>query len=116
MGRDRTCCAVSVALLAISVLRAEPAWGPNVAGLTLRVDIGATYGNEKRLRIHFRNSGATPVELGVGGASGSGSMYSVDMISTARGGKVCKLLDTTVGFVGGYVAPIVIRLAPGATD
>src|SRR3954469_8434040 len=106
MGRDRTCCALSVALFSISALYAEPVWGPDVAGLTLGVDVGATYGNEKRLRIHFRNTGATPIALGVGGASGAGSMYSVDMVSTAHGGKACKLLETTVGFVGGYVAPI----------
>jgi hypothetical protein len=43
-------------------------------------------------------------------------MYSVDVFSTSRGGKVCKLLDATVGFVGGYVSPIVIRLLPGAAD
>jgi hypothetical protein len=48
-----------------------------------------------------------------GGATGVGSMYSVEVVSSGPLGDACKLLDTTVGNVAGYVAPVVIRLAAG---
>jgi hypothetical protein len=44
-------------------------------------------------------------------------MYSVEITSTAHAAAAtCKLLDVTVGSVGGFVGPIVMRLAPKATD
>src|SRR5918993_482889 len=84
--------------------------------LVLGVDIGATFANEQRVRVQFRNTGVTPFDLVLGGASGGGSMYSVAITSTSGNGNTCKLLNTTVGFVAGYVAPIVIRLKAGDTD
>ena len=108
--------ALAFALLSTAILHAEPAWGPASSGLVLGVDVGLTYGNERRLRVHFRNASRTAVEFGVGGASGAGSMYSVEITSVAPAGTSCKLLNLTVGFIAGYVEPVVMRLAPGAKD
>ena len=105
-----------LALLAVDLACGAPAWGDAVNGLAIGVDIGKSYGNETRVRVHFRNTGTAPIEFGVGGTTGGGSMYSVDITAIAPSGKTCKLGDTTVGSVGGYVGPIVLRLSPGATN
>jgi hypothetical protein len=69
-----------------------------------------------RLRVHFRNVGTEPIAFSVGGTTGVGSMYNVEVTSMARDGKSCHLLNTTVGAVGGYIEPVVIHLLPGASD
>jgi hypothetical protein len=120
MGRDRASRTIVIfmvlGLVIAPTIKAEPVWGTAHNGLALGVDVGATLGGEVRVRVHFRNERRTPLEFAVGGASGGGSMYSVDLSSIGPDRKSCKLLDTTVGVVAGHVSPIVIRLKPGETD
>jgi hypothetical protein len=56
------------------------------------------------------------VDLAVGATSGGLSTYTVDIMAIAPNGTPCKLLDLTIGSVGGYVGPINKRLGPGETD
>lgn len=119
MGRDRASRKVRVLVLAIlvaPVAQAEPAWGSPANSLAIGIDVGLSFGNERRLRVHFRNQGALPLEFAVGGYSGRGSIYHIDLVSTSPDGGICKLLDTTVGAVAGYISPVVRRLMPGDAD
>jgi hypothetical protein len=40
-------------------------------------------------------------------------MYTVEFSAISPEGKPCRILNLTGGVVGGYVEPIVVRLAPG---
>jgi hypothetical protein len=94
---------------------AAPSWGPASNGLALAVE-SDTLAGASRLRVHFRNESTAPIEFAIGGASGEGSMFSLDISTKDSDGRTCALLNTTVGHVAGFVSPIVIRLAPGETE
>jgi hypothetical protein len=114
MSVVRSCvvCILWVAALAAShaAPKLSPAWGPAADGLTMGVDEESTP-EESRLRIHFRNVSPNPMAFHVGGSTGDHAMYTVEITATSPDGKRCRLLNTTVGLVAGYVDPIVVRLA-----
>lgn len=64
--------------------------------------------------VHFRNASVAPIAFAVGGRTGLGSMYSIAFTGSSAGGKACKVIDTTVGHVAGYLSPIILRIAAGS--
>jgi len=89
-----------------------PAWGEPVNGIRLGLktkDVPGTYAIE----ILFRNVSETEQVLVIGATTGIGPIYSLDFVATRPDGNTCKVLDVTVGSVGGVLLPIVLRLGPG---
>lgn len=90
---------------------AATAWGPIVEGLSI-----ATTVDGAQLRVFFRNSSAQPIGFLVGGRTGIGSIYKIAVTAINPKKERCELLNTTVTGVAGSLVPIVIQLAPRATD
>ncbi len=66
--------------------------------------------------IQFRNTTVVPMSFAVGGRTGLGSMYNIAYAGVRADGKACKVIDTTLGHVAGYLEPIVLRIAAGTTE
>lgn len=66
--------------------------------------------------IQFRNTTAAPMTFAVGGRTGLGSLYNLEFAGVRADGKACKVIDTTVGHVAGYLEPIVLRIGAGSTE
>ncbi len=56
------------------------------------------------------------MSFAVGGRTGLGSMYNIAYAGVRADGKACKVIDTTLGHVAGYLEPIVLRIAAGTTE
>ena len=95
---------------------AAPVWVSPSNGLTIAIDADVTP-PDKKLHVFFRNTSEREIVFDVGTAVGFvGPMYRVDITSIAPDSSTCKLGNTTVVGVAGQLTPIVIRLAPGATE
>jgi hypothetical protein len=79
--------------------------------LTLTTELTPT-----ELRVTFQNTGSNLLSLPIGGATGLGQAYNLELTGHGPGQTSCPLLDATVGFVAGYVEPIVLHLRPGQRE
>jgi hypothetical protein len=111
----------------VSAYAGTPAWGPAFKGLLMSIEVSKSADggslqqtrkveSGRQLEVRFRNTSVVSTDFVAGGDTGVGRMYNVELTSTGPDGSTCRLLNTTVGSVGGYLGPIVIRLQPGATD
>ncbi len=104
--------ALCIVMLAGACAEAEPSWGSaSTDGVSVGVEVV-----QQHFRVSFRNQGLKPVAFVIGGASGAGAMYNFEITAANKRGRSCQLADTTVGSVGGYVAPVVIRIQPGSSS
>ena len=85
--------------------------GAAAAGLELSLEHRLT-----SVVVDFRNSSVAPMAFAVGGRTGLGSMYNIAFTGVAANGTACKVVDTTVGHVAGYLEPLVLRIAAGAME
>ena len=72
--------------------------GAAAAGLGLSLEHRLT-----SVMIQFHNTSVAPIAFAVGGRTGLGSMYNIAFTGVAANGKACKVVDTTVGNVAGYL-------------
>lgn len=66
--------------------------------------------------IQFRNTSVAPIAFAVGGRTGLGASYNLEFAGVRADGKTCKVIDTTVGHVAGYLEPVVLRIAAGSVE
>jgi hypothetical protein len=68
------------------------------------------------LRLAFQNAGSADIDVLLGGRTGIGPMYAMKFTVTDPSGNEHNLgYFGGANFVGGYIEPILVRLAPGET-
>ncbi len=96
---------------------AEPTWGAPVN--SLRLGLSRDSPGSPDLLVSFSNTapvGSPPLLVLLGGRSGSGPHYTIEFTAMHPHGDSCRLLNSLGGVgVAGYVAPILVSIAAGAT-
>jgi hypothetical protein len=81
------------------------AWGEASEGVAMGAGRTA-----KELRVYFRNTASAHVAFAIGG----GETVHVQVTARNRLGRECRVLNLTGPAGGGYIEPLMMRLAPGA--
>ncbi len=84
------------------------AWGSPQNGMR----IGIT----PNFKVILENTGAVGQTVLIGRTTGVGPIYSLNLLATAPDGREFKLFMGGVGGVAGFMGPLPLRLAPGATQ
>jgi hypothetical protein len=89
-------------------------WGPVANGL--RLGVATASSSPGKLHLVFQNVGAAEIDVLLGGRTGIGPMYAMKFTVTGPNGDEHYLgYFGGANFVGGYIEPILVRLAPKET-